>query len=83
MKRRNFLRLAAGAAAANAIPWQAVFAAEPSAPAAAARLADIPAIGLKGHQRGRRGSDDEVLRASLRGEVLRRGDAGYDVSRQI
>jgi FAD/FMN-containing dehydrogenase len=71
MRRRNFLRLAAGVAAANAVRWPAAWG------------ADIPAIGLKGQQFMLRGSDIEALRAGLRGQVLLKGDAGYDGSRRI
>ena len=80
MQRRGFLGLAAGALAASSLPWRVSRAAES---AAASPAVDLPAIGRKGQQLLVRGNDIAALRASLRGQVMLRGEAGYDVSRRV
>ncbi len=81
MRRRNFIGLAAGVAVANALPRRFALAAE--SPSSGAASADLPAIGRKGQQLVLRGSDIAALSAGLRGQLLLRGDVGYDVSRRV
>lgn len=83
MRRRSFLRLAAGAVVAPSVSWRSALAAEASALSSSTPPTDLPAIGRRGQQLVVRGRDIADLRGQLRGQVLLRGDPGYEVSRRI
>ena len=75
MNRRNFM--------GSVLAATAVLQARRLMPAFAAGLPDIPARSLTGGATTLRGADIKDLAASMRGQVLVAGDAGYDAARRV
>jgi FAD/FMN-containing dehydrogenase len=73
MKRRTFVSSAISAGVIALQPTRLLLAA----------TAEIPAIGRTGKQLVLRGRDIDELRASLRGQLLTAGEAGYEQARHI
>jgi FAD/FMN-containing dehydrogenase len=73
MKRRTFTAAMLSVTAAALLPARRAFAAS----------ADVPALHASGKQFVLSATDIEDLRASLRGELLTAGQAGYDEARRI
>jgi FAD/FMN-containing dehydrogenase len=77
LKRRQFMRTALAALPAAALPFGKLFAAaEPAA------LDDVEAVTGAGKQVLLKGADVRDFAARLRGELLLRNTAGYDVARR-
>ncbi len=74
MKRRTFVTAGLAALTSAALPARRVLA---------ATTADLPAVGLDGKPLTLKGADINQLRASLRGELLGAGQAGYDQARRL
>jgi FAD/FMN-containing dehydrogenase len=74
MKRRTFCKSGLAALTAASVPYSRLLAAPDS---------DIPAIGLDGRQLALKSNDVEDFRKSLRGQLLRAGEPGYDAARAI
>lgn len=74
MKRRTFCKSSLAALTAASLPYSRLLAAPES---------DVPATGLDGQQRMLKTTDIEDFRKSLRGQLLRAGEPGYDDARTI
>ncbi len=81
MRRRDFCKVALVSSATTALPLGRLMSATPDA--AAAIVADLPAIKLSGGQTTIEKTAVEELRASLRGPLLVPGQDGYDGARRI
>ena len=74
MKRRTFCKTGLAALTAASLPYTSLLAAPES---------DVPAIGLDGRQLLLKPKDVEDFRNSLRGQLLRAGEPGYESARTI
>jgi len=74
MERRTFCKSGLAAVTAGLLPYGHLIAAPES---------DVPAIGLDGRELLLKPKDVEDFRRSLRGQLLRAGESGYDSARAI